>query len=76
MVPSTPSAPAKLIVDSVAESEQAPPEVLPSLEDWLDPETFTDLTSTGSGRTDPLEFTYLWYQITVDPTEEVTVHPY
>lgn len=63
----------KTIVDTVAEYEQCPPEILPSLEEKIDSETYRILT-TGEGQpTEPLEFTYLWYQVTVLPTGDVVI---
>lgn len=63
------------IVETVAEYEDTSLQDLPSLEDWIDADTARKLLSDRSTWTEPLEFTYLWYHVTVSPTGEVTITP-
>ena len=65
----------KTIVNRVAEYEQCHPEVLPALEEKIDSEIYHQLTTVDSSLTEPLEFEYLWYQVTVLPDREVIVTP-
>lgn len=65
----------KTIVETVAEYENASLENLPSLADKVDSDTFHQLTVTDCELTEPVEFTYLWYEITVQPDGEVTITP-
>lgn len=63
------------VVQAVAEHEEIPPADLPPLEEFLDPETFHQLTKLGSRPTDELEFSYLWYRIKVEAGSIVAVDP-
>lgn len=65
----------KTIVNTVADYENASPEVLPPLADKLDAETYNQLTAGKPQLADRLEFEYLWYELTVEPEGEVTVQP-
>ena len=65
----------KTIVSRVAEYEQCPPEKLPALEEKIDSDTYRQLMSCEDPLHGPLEFEYLWYQVTVEPDGEVTVRP-
>lgn len=65
----------KSIVETVAEYENASPENLPPLADKIDSETFHQLTATDCKLPEPIEFTYLWYEITVQPDGGVTITP-
>ena len=65
----------KTIVNTVADYENASPEVLPPLADKLDSETYNQLTAGQPQPTEQLEFEYLWYEVTVEPDGEVTVQP-
>ena len=66
---------AKAITNKVAEYEECPPEVLPELKEKIDPETYRQLTTVEGPLTEPLEFEYLWYQVTVLPDREIIVTP-
>lgn len=63
------------VVRAVAEHEEVPPSDLPSLEEYVDSETFQQLTDRGSPPTDGFEFSYLWYQIEVEAGRIVAVDP-
>lgn len=65
----------KTIVNTVADYENASPEVLPPLADKLDSETYNQLTAGRPQLTEQLEFQYLWYEVTVKPDGEVNVQP-
>lgn len=65
----------KTIVSTVAEYEQCPPEALPALKEKIDSETYRKLTTVEGPLTEPLNFEYLWYQVTVQPDGEVIVTP-
>ena len=65
----------KIIVETVADYEQASPNELPPLEDKLDEKTFQQLTAPECQFSEPLSFEYLWYDITVLPEREVIVTP-
>lgn len=65
----------KTIVKTVADYENASPEVLPPLADKLDSETYNKLTAIERHLTEPLNFEYLWYDVTVFPDGEVIVTP-
>lgn len=69
------SSPEKAIVETVAEYEDIPQEELPPLEQWLDPQTLHKLIDDQNDRTESLRFSYLWYQVTVSSTGEITVTP-
>lgn len=66
---------AKSIVETVATYENTVPDQLPSLEDKLATETFQQLPDAESQLTEPLNFQYLWYEVTVLPDREVVVTP-
>lgn len=61
------------IVETVATFEEVPPEDLPSLADAVPSEIMTRMTTEWADQTDPIEFTYIWYHITVSPMGEITV---
>lgn len=63
------------IVEIVAEYEDVHPEDLPTLEEVLDSTTFTKLTTRRSAQTEPIIFTYVWYDIIVDPDGAVAIMP-
>lgn len=63
------------IVRSVAEYENASPEDLPPLAEKIPSNQFDRLTAPESRLSEPMEFEYLWYQVTVHPDSEVTVTP-
>lgn len=63
----------RTIVNTVAEQEGVSPEELPSLEENINAEAFSQLTDTHGPPPEPLEFTYVWYQVTVHPSGEVTI---
>lgn len=65
----------KTIDKSVAEYENVRPDDLPPLVDKLDGETFQRLTTMEGQLTGPLNFEYLWYDVTVLPDGEVVVTP-
>lgn len=65
----------KTVVTTVAEFEQCPPEVLPTLEEIIDSETYRKLTAVDGPPPEPLEFEYLWYQVTVLADGDVIVTP-
>lgn len=63
------------IVETVADHENVSPEELPPLEEKIPSAQFDKLTAPESGLSEPMEFEYLWYQVTVHPAGEVTVTP-
>lgn len=63
------------IVSTIADFENAPPDVLPPLADKIDPEAFQQLVSAESELTEPLTFEYLWYDVTVQSNREIIVTP-
>lgn len=65
----------KTIVETVAEYENALPENLSSVADKVDSETFHRQTATDCELTEPIEFTHLWYEITVQSDGEVAITP-
>lgn len=65
----------EIIVKTVADYENTSPDDLPPLADKLDTETFQKLTGPDAQRTEPVEFEYLWYDVTVLPDGEVNVTP-
>lgn len=65
----------EIIVKTVADYENSSPDDLPPLADKLDTETFQELTDPDVQRTEPIEFEYLWYDVTVLPNGEVIVTP-
>lgn len=66
---------ARTIVERVADYEDTIPDQLPSLEDDLASEIFQQLPDAESQLTEPLDFEYLWYDVTVLPDREVIVTP-
>ena len=58
---------------AVAEHERVTCDDLPPLEEWVDPETFAKLTADRTEWDGPLEFTYIWYRVTISPDGGVTV---
>lgn len=69
------SAIAAAVRTRVADHEEASPGELPPVDDWVAPETRLELATADRNRTEPVEFTYLWYHVTVSPDGEVTVTP-
>lgn len=69
------STPVPAIVERVAAHERAEPEELPSLANVVSPDTFARLTTAWADQTEPIEFTYVWYRVTVYPGGEVIVTP-
>lgn len=67
--------PAEAVIAEVAEQEETSPDDLPSLSDWVDEQTLDRLTSSWDEISRDIDFTYLWYQITVLPNREVVVTP-
>lgn len=65
----------EIIVKTVADYENTSPDDLPPLADKLDAETFHQLTTPDEEVTEPLEFEYLFYDVTVLPDREVVVTP-
>lgn len=63
------------IIKTVADYENVPPDDLPPLADKVDVETYHKLTASDGQLDEPLEFEYLWYQVTVQPDCEVSVTP-
>ena len=63
------------IVRTVAEYENVSPEDLPPLEERIDSKTLTQLEGAESRLTEPLEFSYVFYRVTVQPDGEVNVIP-
>lgn len=68
-----PSLPVSTVVERVATHEQVAPEDLPSLADAVSPDIYTRLTTAWAEQTDPIEFTYVWYHVTVYPDGGVIV---
>ena len=66
---------ARSIVETVADYENTVPDRLPSLEDKVAAETFQQLPDAESQLTEPLNFEYLWYEVTVLPDSGVVVTP-
>lgn len=62
------------IVRAVAGYEKVDPGDLPPVEDSVPLDVFHKLKDVQNG-SEPLQFTYLWYQITVQPSGEVAVEP-
>lgn len=63
------------ITAEVAACEDTSPRTLPDLEAWISPETLDTLSTACTDRTEPLEFAYLWYRVTVHPNGEIAVTP-
>lgn len=63
------------IVRSVAEYENVSPEDLPPLEEKIEAGTLRQLGGAERRLSEPLEFSYLFYQVTVQPGGDVTVTP-
>lgn len=63
------------IVKTVADYENTSPDELPPLADKVDAETYHKLAASDGQFNEPLEFEYLWYQVTVQPDGEVAVIP-
>ena len=63
----------KIIKKKIAEHEDVAPRELPDLEDWIGSSMFQWLIDTERGQTEPLEFTYLWYRITLYPSGEFII---
>lgn len=61
--------------ETVAEYENASPKNLPPLPGKINSGIFHQLTATDCEFTEPVEFMYLWYEITVQPDGEVTITP-
>lgn len=70
-----PSQLTETIVKTVAEYENVSPADLPPLAERIDSETFHQLAATDRHLTESVEFSYLWYQITVDPNERISITP-
>lgn len=66
---------ARTIIHAVAEYENVQPEDLPPVKDWVPLDVRHKLVDNQADRSEPLHFTYLWYQITIQPSGEVTVEP-
>lgn len=69
------SAPLGQVVEQVATSEQVSPEDLPAVAEAVSSKTFTRLTTEWIDQAAPIEFTYVWYRVTIAPTGEVTIRP-
>lgn len=67
------STPLQSVVETVAAFEEVSPEDLPALTDAVPSEIVTRLTTEWPNQTDPIEFTYIWYHVTVSPTGEITI---
>ena len=67
--------PVERVVEVVAEYEGVASVDLPALEDILDSNTNAKLTTKWSDQTEPINFTYIWYDIIVYPDGMVTVTP-
>lgn len=63
------------IIREVAEYENVPPDDLPPVEDMIPIDVRYILADEQADRSETLHFTYLWYQITVQPSGAVTVEP-
>lgn len=69
------SPPLSAVVEQVAAHEQVAPEDLPALADAVPPEAYVRLTTAWDEQTNPIEFTYVWYHVTVYPGGEVIITP-
>lgn len=65
---------AQPVVRAVAGYENVEPDDLPPLEESVPIDVFHKLKDV-QNRSEPLHFTYLWYQITVQPSGAVAVEP-
>lgn len=61
------------IVECVAEAEEVAPDDLPPLAETIPPAAFHRLTGPGGLPPERLEFSYLWYEVTVEPGGDVTI---
>lgn len=66
---------ASIIRRMVADCEGVRPEDLPPLEEWIPLDVRHRLADGQDERSDSLRFRYLWYEITIHPSGEVTVTP-
>lgn len=66
---------AQTVVEKVAEFEHVSPENLPRLEDNIDSKTYSQLIDIKGPPAKPLEFSYIWYRVTVYSDGEVTIMP-
>ena len=70
----TPSAaPVQKVRKSIAELEQVNAAELPPLEEWIEPLTQDALSRPWEQLESTVEFTYMWYHVTVHPDGEVHV---
>lgn len=67
--------PIEAVIETVAEYEKVKPDDLPTLAYSVDSATLTKLTTRWDDQTEPIEFTYVWYEVTIDPTGKVTITP-
>lgn len=67
--------PVETVIETVAAYEEVQPADLPTLALSVDTATLTKLTTGWNDQTEPIEFTYVWYEVTIDPTGKVTVTP-
>lgn len=63
----------EIIKNTIAGHEGVAPRELPDLEEWIGSSMFHRLIETERGQAEPLEFSYLWYRITLYPSGYVTV---
>lgn len=63
------------MVERVAAHERVDPADLPAVADVVPRDIYSCLTGGWSDQTEPIEFTYVWYQVTVYPGGEVVVTP-
>ena len=61
------------IVERIAEAEEVAPDDLPPLEEVIPATAFHRLTDPGGLPPERLEFSYLWYEIIVEPGGDVTI---
>lgn len=66
---------AEFIKETVANSEDIHPRELPELEDWVRSDVFHQLTVPERDQDKTFEFSYLWYQITIRPSGEISITP-
>lgn len=71
----TTSAPVDEVQTMVADYEEISPSELPPFDDWVAGETRRKLTAANRDRKESLEFTYLWYHVSVSPAGDGTVTP-
>lgn len=65
----------RTVVKAIAEHEEVPPADLPPLEGSIDSENFKRLTETEVQLTEKLEFSYIWYRITIEADSVVAIDP-